>query len=57
MKLEKCNFYAHILNEYEKEEEEEKTKNKFATFHRVLLRKKGEYLFSISLTHQMIKWF
>ena len=57
-KLRKFYFYTHLLNEYAKEEEEEeKKKNKttdWPTFHRVLLRKCGEYLFNISLTYQMI---
>ena len=48
-------FYAHLLNEYAKKEEEEKNKTtEWPTFHRVLLKKTGEYLFSISLTYQMI---
>ena len=32
----------------------EEAKNKMTTFHRVLLRKKGEYLFSSSLTYHKI---
>ena len=46
--LQKFYLYAHILNEYAKEmeEKEEKTTD-WPTFHRVLLRKNGEYLFSI----------
>ena len=40
-----------------KEEEEEEKKNKatdWPTFHRVLLKKIGEYLLRISLQYQMI---
>ena len=38
-----------------KEEEEEKNKaTEWPTFYRVLLKKTGKYLFSISLTYQMI---
>ena len=42
-------MYAHILNKYAKKEEEEKKKKTAdrRTFHRVLLRKSGEYSFSI----------
>ena len=40
------------------EEEGEKNKTtEWPTFHRVLLKKTGEYLFSISLTYQMIVSF
>ena len=46
-------FYAHLLNEYAKEEEE---KNKTTDWPRIILKKKGEYnSFSISLTYQMIE--
>ena len=50
------NFHAHLLNEYAKEEEEQKEEEEeekktthWPTFHWALLRKSGEYLFSISL--------
>jgi len=42
-------FFAYLLNECAKEEEEKKKKKKknkttdWPTFHRVLLKKKGEY--------------
>ena len=51
-----AHFYAHLLNEYAKEmeEEEEKKTTDWPTFHRVLLRKSGEYLLSISLIYLMI---
>ena len=52
-KPQKNYFYAHLLNEYAKEEEKNKTTD-WPTFHRVLLRKSGEYLFSISLTYQVV---
>ena len=52
---------AHILNEYakEKEEEEEEKKKKkkttdYPTFHRILLKKGSELLFSNSLTRLII---
>ena len=47
-------FYAHLLNEYAKEEEEKKKTTEWPTFHRILLRKSGEYLFSINLIYLMI---
>ena len=45
----KAHFYAHLLNEYAKKEEEEKKTTDWPTFHRILLKKCGKYLFSISL--------
>ena len=45
--LENFHFYAYILNEHAKEEKEQKKKTTdWPTFHRVLLRKSGEHLFS-----------
>ena len=43
-----------FMSIYAKEEEEKNKKTEWPTFHRVLLNKKCEYLFSISLTYQMI---
>ena len=51
VKIYSLHFYTYILNEFAKEE---KKKTDWITFHRVLLRKKGEYLSSISLTNLMI---
>ena len=50
--LENFYFYAHILNEYAKEENK-KTAD-WPTFHKVLLRKSGEYLFSTTPIYLMI---
>ena len=54
MSLKNFHFNAHILNEYTKEKEEKKKTTDWPTFHRILQRKGGDYLFSISLMYQMI---
>ena len=53
--LENFQCYAHILNEYAKEEKEkEKNTTKWPTFLGILLKIKSEYLFSNSLI-QLVK--
>ena len=42
MRLKNFHFYAYLFNEYAKEEQKKMTD--LPTFHRVLLRKSGEYL-------------